>query len=306
MIKQWIAASQALELAGSNLALCERLGAGLIKSRARLFLKDEERLEEVLLPAQFWWAEGREALEQDWEAGDFSTWIDNSEHWQAFGVTLDLAGVLEMLPFERRAIVSRELSIVGNVDWVPAKEARRYAYEQGNINPVVAGNFVIKQARLGFLTARAVLAQGSPGKRDENDWTWQFREWDIPGWFWEDFTSEGSSSQDWETGTFAGRGIGPDGTRWVTLSAVHFHRGSLPALATAAVQPKVESDGDCSPTKPPLSQSNLDLWWDKKAAVRESLSEAELLALVRGAYPNNFISRDRIRELMGPRKRGPK
>lgn len=306
MIGQWIAASKALELAESNLALCERLRAGLIKSSARLFLKDDERLEEVLLPATFWWAEGREELEQDWDAGDFSTWIDHSEHWQAFGVTLDLAGVLEMLPFERRAIVSRVLSIVGNVDWVPAKEARRFAYEHGNINPAAAGGFVINKAKLGFLTARAVLAQGSSGKRDEDDWTWQFREWNIPGWFWEDFTSEGSSSQDWETGTFAGRGIGPDGTRWVTLHGVHFLRSSLPALAPALVQPKIGSGDDCGSTKLPLSQSNLDLWWNKKAAVRESLSEAELLALVRGAHPNNFISRDRIRELMGPRKRGPK
>ncbi len=226
-------------------------------------------------------------MKQDWESGDFSTWIDDSGHWQAFCVTFDLAGVLELLPFERRAIVSRELSVAGNAAWVPAKDARRFAYERGNINPVAAGRFVIMQANLGFLTARAVLAQGATGKHDEGDWNWQFREWDIPGWFWENFVLEGSSSQDWESGIFAGRGAGPDGVRWVTLSGVHFLRESLAALAPANVQP-TESGGDSNSTKPPLSQANLDLWWKKKARVREALSEAELLALVRDAHPNNF------------------
>lgn len=306
MVGQWIEASKALELIGSNLALCERLRAGLIKSSARLFLKDDDRLEEVLLPASFWWADGHEALDQDWDTGDFSTWIDHSEHWQAFGVTLDLAGVLEMLPFERRAIVSRELSVVGSEVWVTAKEARRFAYQHGNINPVAAGGFVIKQARLGFLSARAVLAQGSDGRHNQDDWAWQFREWDIPSWFWEKFTSAECSSQDWETGTFSGRANGPGKIRLVTLSGVHFLRTTLAALAAAAYQPDTRTGDGNPPTMPPLSQANLEIWWNKKIAIREALSEAELLALVREAHPNNFISRDRVRELMGPRKRGPK
>jgi hypothetical protein len=305
MAGQWIQAAKALELVGSCYALCERLNAGLARASARLFLKDEERLEEVILPPEFWWAGGNEALEQDWDKGDFSTWIDEAEHWQAFGVTIELDGVLEMLPFERRAIVTHELSVVGNPAWVPASEVRRLVYEVTKVNPVSAGSFVIDRARLGFLTARAVLAQGSHGKHNESDWSWQFREWDVPGWFWKDFTSDGSSSQDWQSGRFAGRGIGPGNVKWVTLSGVHFLRDSLAALAPSRLLDDSDSDNADS-TKSPLSQSDLSRWWDKKEAVRDALTEAELIALVRAAHPNHFISRDRIRELMGPRKRGPK
>lgn len=305
MAGQWIQASRALEIVGSHYALCERLRAGMVRASARLFLKDDERLEEVILPTEFWWAGGHEALEQDWDAGDFSTWIDHSEHWQAFGVTIELEGILGMLPFERRAIVTRELSVVGNPAWIPASEVRRLAYEVAKINPASAGSFVIEQARLGFLTARAVLAQGSHGKRNDVDWSWQFREWDIPAWFWEDFTSEGSSSQDWGSGTFSGRGVGPGNVRWVTLRGVHFLRDSLSALAPGLSSTDSDTD-DPDATKSPLSQADLNRWWEKKAAVRDALSEAELISLARSAHPNHFISRDRIRELMGPRKRGPK
>lgn len=306
MATQWIEASKAFDLVGSKYALCERLRAGLVKSSARLFLKDDDRLEEVILPASFWWAGGQEALEQDWDTGDFSTWIEQSEHWQAFGVTLDLAGVLELLPFERRAIVSRELSILGSADWVSAKETRRFAYEHGNINPVAAGVFIMNQAKLGFITGRAVLAQGSNGKQRQGDWAWEFREWDIPAWFWEGFTSEETSSQDWEIGKFSGRAIGPQNIRLVTLTGVHFFRASLIAIKATAAQPDIFLGENNQAPLPPLSQANLAAWWDKKGSVREALSEAELLTLVREAHPNNFISRDRVRELIGPRKRGPK
>jgi hypothetical protein len=305
MAGQWIQAAKALEIVGSRYALCERLNAGLARASARLFLKDDERLEEVVLPAEFWWAGGKEALEQDWDTGDFSTWIDHAEHWQAFGVTIELDGVLEMLPFERRAIVTRELSVAADPAWVPAREVRRFVYEVTNINPVSAGRFVIDRARLGFLTARAVLAQGSHGTRHANDWSWQFREWDIPAWFWINFTSEASSSQDWESGKFTGRGIGPGNVKWVTLSGVHFLRDSLAALAPSRSSNDSDPDNPDS-AKSPLSQAELERWWHKKEAVRDALSEAELMALARAAHPDHFISRDRIRELMGPRKRGPK
>lgn len=305
MAGQWIQAAKALELAGSRYALCERLHAGLARASARLLLKDGERLEEIVIPAAFWWAGGKEALDQDWDTGDFSTWIDHAERWQAFGVTIELDGILEMLPFERRAIVTRELSVIADPAWVPASEVRRLVYEVTNVNPVSAGGFVLDRARLGLLTARAVLAQGSHGKHDRNDWSWQFQEWDVPAWFWKDFTSEGSSSQDWQSGRFAGRGIGPGNVKCVVLSGVHFLRDSLAALAPPS--PLKDSDTiDPEALKPPLSQASLERWWSKKEAIRESLSEAELMVLVRAAHPDHFISRERVREIMGPRKRGPK
>ena len=252
MAEQWIEASRAMELVGSRFTLCERAKAGLVKSSARLLLIGNERHEGTEIPLKFWWAEGHEALHQDWASGDFSTWIDRTVEWKAFGVTFALSGVLEMLPFERRGLTALSLSVAGNANWISAIEARKFAYNEGGVNPTRAATAVIEQAKLGFLTARAVLAQGSKGGVHKIDWDWEAREWDVPLWFWGGFTDESSSSQSWDTGKFAGRGRAPDGLRWITLTGVHFLRESmnvlLPAAASnATAQPVSKNQGGRPP-----------------------------------------------------------
>ena len=150
MAEQWIEASQALELVGSSEPILQRAHAGLIASRARLLLIEEDRHDEVAIPIKFWWAAAGEALDRDWSSGDFATWIDHAENWKAFGVTFGLSGLLEMLAFERRGVTARSLSVAGSDDWVTAKAARQFAYSEGAINPASAGTAILGQARLGF------------------------------------------------------------------------------------------------------------------------------------------------------------
>lgn len=225
----------------------------MIRSRARLLLVGNQRFEEADLPTKFWWAEGHEALEQDWALGDFSTWIDQMEQWEAFGVTFALSGMLEMLPVERRALVAHSFSVAGNADWVSANEARRFAYDKGCVNPTKAGSAVIEQAKLGFVSARAVLAQGSKGKSDQTEWNWDAREWDIPAWFWDGFAGEGSSSQDWASGRFSRRGKGPSGLRYFTLQGVHFLKDSLSVLLPATIATPVRSVSKNKGGRPPAA-----------------------------------------------------
>lgn len=233
MAEHWIEAAQALDIAGDRISLCTRLHAGLIASRARTLSIGGQESDGVKVPKAFWWANGHEALEQDWASGDFSTWIEHKQQLIAFGVKFSLSDVLEMVPFERRAIIARQLSVAGSPDWISAKESRRLAYDRFRHNPMSAGSVIIEQARLGFIGARAVVAQGAVGSADESDWKWEEREWDVPTWFWTGFAAEGSSSQDWELGRFAGRGLAPEGTRWITLTGVHFYRSSLDVLDPA-------------------------------------------------------------------------
>ena len=239
MGEQWIDAATACRLAGNSHSLCTRLHAGIVTSRARLLLIGERRSENAMVPANFWWADGHEALDQNWETGDFSTWIEGREHWQAFGLTFALSEILEMVPVERRGIVARSLSVASNGDWVTAKEARRFAYEQGGVNPTVAGNVVLKQAQLGFVTARAVLAQGDKSNMSPVNWTWDAREWDVAGWFWDSFVDASKSSHSWDEGTFEGRGAAPNGLRRVRLTGVYFLRESLDALLPSGKVPAV-------------------------------------------------------------------
>jgi hypothetical protein len=253
MAEHWIEASRAQELVGSTFTLCERAKAGLVKSHAQLLLVGSERHEGAEIPSKFWWAEGHEALNQDWESGDFSTWIDRSAEWKAFGVRFALSGLIEMLPFERRALAARSLSVAGNPDWVSATEARKFSYNEGGVNPTRAATAVIEQAKLGFLTARAVVAQGSKGRSDETEWSWEAREWDISPWFWEECTHEDSSSQDWASGKFSGRGKGPNGLRYFTLLGVHFLRESLTALLPAKTAAVSNSEPRNKGGRPPAA-----------------------------------------------------
>ena len=71
---------------GAAIAVCKRAHAGLLRARAKRFCTAEECRDHVDVPASFWWAEGREALDQDWLTGDFSTWIEGRYELRAFGV----------------------------------------------------------------------------------------------------------------------------------------------------------------------------------------------------------------------------
>jgi hypothetical protein len=245
MAEQWIDAAQALEIAGDPISLCTRLSAGLITARARTLTMDGQEAHNVSVPKTFWWAKGYEALEQDWSSGDFFTWIERKSQVSAFGVQFPLSAVLEMLAFEKRAIVARSLSVSGSADWLSALQARQLAYNEFRFNPMTAGSAIIEQARLGFVSARAVLAQGSFVGHTESNWSWEEREWNIPIWYWTEFTGADKSSQNWDLGRFSGRGAAPDRTRWITLSGVHFHRASLFCLdpAKAKVEPPEANRG---------------------------------------------------------------
>ncbi|MBB5716608.1 hypothetical protein [Sphingomonas aerophila] len=58
----------------------------------------------------------------------------------------------------------------------------------------------------------------------------------------------------------------------------------------------------------PVSSAELERWWSARKsdpANHDATEEADLIA-ARAAFPQNSISRERVRELRGPRKRGPK
>lgn len=245
MAEHWISAYAAREIVGNQYTLCDRLHAGLATSRARHLRIGEKQGENVSVPKDFWWAGGREALEGNWYAGDFVTWIDQTVECRAWGVEIGLAGVLELLPFEERAVVARRLSVAGNGDWMSARAACRYDVQVLGSGLLTDGQNIIEAGKLGFITARAVLAQGMLDGRHK--WDWEEREWAIPGWFWQEFTTAQSSARDWETGRFSGRGQSPKGREAITLSGVYFLRSTLSALGEPLDQQAHTETGGQSP-----------------------------------------------------------
>lgn len=257
MGEHWIPAAKAYALTRSALALCARLHAGLVKARATLLTVklDRETREgrDVAVPARFWWAEGHDALHQDWEKGDFSTWIDHKVHYQAFGVSFALGGILEMLPLERRAIVARQMSVAGSDDWLPAGGVRDAALAAG-VDPEQVSLTIIKEATFGFLTARAVSAEGtSDGAKPD---VWQEREWDMPPWFWSWLPANGSLS--WDEGHVRAQGQTEQGFRRISAAGVHFLKASVSAVFPQPEQ-KPANQTKAMGGRPPAEFTD-DLW----------------------------------------------
>jgi len=239
----------------TSVSICSRAAEGLLKARAQLYITRNERSEKKLIPIEFWWAKGHAALDQNWETGDFSTWLNQTFELKAFGVEFDFLGLKQMLSPLRGAEVARQLSVVSSSDWMSAREARQFAWERLGANPAAAGDLLIQHLKLGFVPGRAVLMQGCHSKNDD-DWTIEEREWDIPDWFWDCFVAKESSSQEWAQGKFSGRGLSPDGLRWITLSGVHFSASALRSLA---------SDPNGDPTEQATQNKGgrpRKEWWD--------------------------------------------
>lgn len=104
--EDWISASDTIRLvrtstlsSTANVAIAKRAHAGLIRTRAKLVLiNDEMRHQDAELPTRFWWAEGHAALTQNWELGDFETSIGREIVIQAFGVRFHRDDVRDMVP----------------------------------------------------------------------------------------------------------------------------------------------------------------------------------------------------------------
>jgi hypothetical protein len=106
---EWVRAADALRMLepsftayAAGMRICERAHNGLIQARAETYRAGKaEPLKDFDVPADFWWAEGHAALEQDCAAGDFSTWIDERIHLRAFGVRFRRADIERLLPPKR-------------------------------------------------------------------------------------------------------------------------------------------------------------------------------------------------------------
>jgi predicted nucleotide-binding protein len=101
---EWISAAAALAVIGDALpapanAICKRAHAGLVRAKALRLMADNEAVNDCAVPREFWWAEGEQALAQDWAAGDFDTWDRyKKHHHRAFGVTFARCDIEKMLP----------------------------------------------------------------------------------------------------------------------------------------------------------------------------------------------------------------
>ena len=127
-LDEWIRAAEAVQLLkpvlkgtySAQMRICARAHAGLIRARADRFMMDERAEGNFDIPKEFWWAEGNAALKQDWEAGDFSTWLKQTHHLRAFGVSFFRADIEKMIL--ARAVTAPASAVP--IEPMPAKGGR--------------------------------------------------------------------------------------------------------------------------------------------------------------------------------------
>lgn len=129
---------------------------------------------------------------------------------------------------------------------MPAKELHRLIYERNAISK--AGPIILEASAMGQLAARAVRATGVARSAGGNDskMEWAAREWDVPLWFWRDFTKHDSSMQDWAFGKVRGQGFRNRVSETIELQGLHFHGAGLQALGLAPVKTAADQSGQSS------------------------------------------------------------
>lgn len=141
--EDWLTASETRRLVinatlsrSANIAICTRAHAGLIRAHAEVLIIGSESRTDHLVHKEFWWAEGHEALEQNWETGDFETWIDKRFHIRAFGVKFHRDDIRRMVPAAFQSSSTPEPQRGGgrsmSRDWPEwVAELVAYIHEQG-------------------------------------------------------------------------------------------------------------------------------------------------------------------------------
>jgi hypothetical protein len=227
MTDQWIRAADALQLLQPRLsahnaamAICRRAHAGLVRAKAARFIHPQAVNDDLKVPADFWWAEGNEALGQSWETGDFETWVDGKFHFRAFDVSFALGDIHDILGLSPDS--------KGNFDhWLAARDALKRVCDATGKSPALAASLIITHCRIGHIEAQAeelTIRYRNPfGEQVEDEGDAQ----PVPDWFWNECTDNNASAQDWERGVFSGRGIVYDKTSNVKLIGVQFKDSDL-------------------------------------------------------------------------------
>jgi predicted nucleotide-binding protein len=101
---EWVSAAEARLLLTPRLkfsttsTICTRAHAGLIRARAEHITFNGKPTSKREIPKEFWWAKGEAALDQNWQSGDFSTWLDHTDHIEVFGVEFSKVDIEKLLP----------------------------------------------------------------------------------------------------------------------------------------------------------------------------------------------------------------
>lgn len=226
MDEEWISAAEALALVGKTnpylaaQSICGRAYDGVIAAKAHLLIIGDIRKEDVDVPAGFWWATGHAALEQKWQSGDFETWLDKRIHCRAYGVMFLKRDISAMLP--PRQPKRNQPKRAGQGNYASAARCIEDLQEQLGCTKNDAAKHIARFSRAGLVEARCAsfwCESTDPLGANEEE---AFENVAIPSWFWEKCAVGPDAILDWQSGTFAGRGLVGANVQKVRIKGAEF------------------------------------------------------------------------------------
>ena len=190
------------------------------------------------------------------------------------------------------------------VGWVTAKEARHLLMEVMTPSPGM-GRVIAEWAADGCVRERATLAilQLSSGREVRKEWV------ELGRNFWREVAEpRGSGHGDWSLSQFEARCFDSFSSFKVKAYGVEFCVDDLRRMIGIGSTDEMRHLEESDARKPPVPAAKLRVWWSEfgKNPEAATFTEPEIVELARQVFSKNHVSRDAIRELRGPQKRGPK
>lgn len=245
--------------------ICARACDGIIVAKAQTLIWGAERRSDIEIPDAFWWARGHAALTQNWETGDFETWINQRVHCRAYGVTFLNSDIRAMVPANGAASAGQDAKTPGAMtdDFLSAAEASRHVEKALGLSRDRAADLIKRYCAADLLRSRcekiSVTIKNRYGSvEDEGDAT------ELDHQIWENISFAWGGVEDWAGGRFVGRILDDGEERKVRLRGVRFSASDIadliaaeePAESIAAEEPKATAANVVTGGRPPA------VFWD--------------------------------------------
>lgn len=204
-------------------SICSRANAGLVRTRARRLIIGSEQADECAVPTKFWWARGEPALEQNWAAGDFETWIDSNTHCLAFGVEFLRSDIVAIIPSKQHGRTLAEWK-PGNFE--PAGRCLDELKISLGLTTAEASAAIMKHCRAGLVPSRCKEVWWRLRNRYGDQEPEVQHDIEIPEWTWSS-VSNSDAILNWPASSFVGEDTIDGDEVKVKLTGVAFEVGAI-------------------------------------------------------------------------------
>lgn len=196
-------------------------------------------------------------------------------------------------------------------EWMSAREA--YGLAREAVGAAHAASAIFDHVASGLIEVKAdkVTVEDAYGEIRQAESVhpkfWSHHHAAKVDQMWSTSTLRSFIPEDIGDGAYAWMG-GPAKVETWQAFGVKFNREQVISYFSPEIArtPKQRSAANQDRKKPPLPDGKLRRWKDSLGSKFNDLGYEQLVDLVRKKHPNNFISRQRVRDLGAGRKKGPK